>query len=166
MKRIAGFLLMLLSICFTVFIIYRLVDLNRKPEPYEINFTDFGGKILAEEEITPPEKFSQQIPFAEAICWGKEATLTLGYRKGTFPFRIWRPDPLNSGEFQYEEKIYEKAGPWDNILWKISMIENQGNKFIFIPERDKKCIFILLAVFSTIFFLFLQSSWGLLRRKN
>jgi len=165
MKRIPGFFLALFCVSFAVFFIYRLADSYREPKPYEINFPNFGGKILAEEEITPPEKFSQKVPFAEAICWGKEATLVLGYSEETFSFKIWRPDPANKGEFQYAEKIYEKGGPWSNPLWKISFIENEDNKFTFIPERDGKCIFPVLVVLLIISVL-LYSSWGLVRKKN
>jgi len=165
--KIAGLFLMLFSIFLAIFFIYRLVVLNQEPEPYEINFPCFGGRILAEEEIDPPEKFSQKIKFNEAICWGKEATLVQGCRDENLFFRIWRPDPAKSGEFQYAEKEYKGSEIWNNFFWEIDILltEIDENKFIFIPKRSIGYIIPLL-VCSAIVCLFFYCSLGFIRGKN
>lgn len=134
-----------MAIVFILFLL-KIYILKDKPELYEIDFSYFSGKIINENKTTIPQKLSQEFPFTEASTWGPEATLAFGDQDGIFCFRIWREDPSGNGEFQYAKKYYERYEPWKNVLWKIGEVKQQGNKFIFLPTRDKGCIFPLLVI--------------------
>ncbi|MDD5032465.1 MAG: hypothetical protein PHR36_05535 [Patescibacteria group bacterium] len=162
MKTAFNFIVLAFFITISVLFVCKLFTLNQKPEPYEVDFSGFGGKIVAEGEVILP-KFSQEAPFTEAVGWGPEATLTFGSQEENFCFQIWRPD--SSGNGQYARKEYEKIGPWKNVLWRIGKVERQENKFIFLPKRDKGCIFPLLVIF-TILFVFSYESWKSFTKGN
>jgi len=158
MKKILSYLSVFgLGVVFVLFF-WRLYNLNEKPKPYEINFSHFSGKIAAESEVVIPEKNASEIPFEEAINWGPEAILIFGNQDGNFHFKIWRENQSAKGGSQYAKKEYDKNGPWGNVLWKIAEVKQQGNKFIFFPQRDKGRILPLLVVFGIII-VFFHSSW-------
>lgn len=108
-----------------------------RPEDYKIDLSDFPGRILPPSEVETGT-FTIQIPFEEIqtkdaiMTWETSPDDEIGLDHCLI--KVWRPDSLTSGIFQYSEKLFVLPETWRYHVVSGAILS--GKTLSVIPKPD------------------------------